>query len=88
MNNSNDYGHLRVRSNIVRLRGSQILSRVYPRHRRIHYHFFVDKLTLTSVKLELTIASLDAMFLTLPDVLFQVSPMTRPSEDMEWMENR
>ena len=29
MNNSNDYGHLRVRSNIVRLRGSQILSRVY-----------------------------------------------------------
>ena len=29
MNNSNDYGHLRVRSNIVRLRGSQILSKVY-----------------------------------------------------------
>ena len=46
----------------------------------------MDKLTLTSVKLELTIASLDAMFLTLPDVLFQVSPMTRPSEDVEWME--
>ena len=32
MNNSNDYGHLRVRSNIVRLRGSQILSRVYLMH--------------------------------------------------------
>ena len=32
MNNSNDYGHLRVRSNIVRLRGSQILSRVYLKH--------------------------------------------------------
>ena len=34
MNNSNDYGHLRVRSNIVRLRGSQILSRVYLIHKQ------------------------------------------------------
>ena len=54
MNNSNDYGHLRVRSNIVRLRGSQILSRVYLVYSiiasvwRVEGHLWTSRVTISA----------------------------------------